>query len=60
MVSYIEPDQPDSTIQAISIAEDQSGEQDNDNDIEPYEIVVSYIEPDQPESSIQAFSIAED
>ena len=37
------PDQPDSTIQAISIAEDQSREQDNDNDIEPYEIVVRNI-----------------
>ena len=56
MVSYIEPDQPDSTIQAISIAEDMSGEQDNDNDIEPYEIVVGYIEPDQPDSTVQAIS----
>ena len=60
MVSYIEPDQSDSTKQTISIADDQSGEQDNDNDIEPYEIVVSYIEPDQPDSTIQAISIAED
>ena len=34
-------DRPDSTIQAINISEDQSREPDNDNDIEPYEIVVS-------------------
>ena len=34
-------DRPDSTIQAINISEDQGREPDNDNDIEPYEIVVS-------------------
>ena len=34
-------DRPDSSIQAINISEDQDREPDNDNDIEPYEIVVS-------------------
>ena len=33
-------DQPDSTIQSINIAENQNREPENDNDIEPYEIVV--------------------
>lgn len=34
-------DQPDSTIQANNIADYQGREPDNDNEIEPYEIVVS-------------------